>query len=166
MCYTCNKLNILHHRRGAKGSVACQFSMGTDPCWYTSIQKRIVYFDIVWHQCKRGHMCTSVQSHFAHIVSYKGNVMIPFEFVLPRVFTLRKILLPQTAHLQIHNFVSSDAYCGTLHLHTAFVWIFLADTVLHASLSHSSHRMAVPLHVTMTCLDVNKCCHMLGVSNG
>ncbi len=42
--------------------------------------------------------------------------MVPFELVLIRGFALRQILLllPQTAHLQMHKFVACDAYCATL----------------------------------------------------
>ncbi len=49
------------------------------------------------------------------------RIMVILDHVLPRLVVLRKSLLPlkQRAHLQIHNFVSCDAHCGTLQLHTA-----------------------------------------------
>ena len=45
-----------------------------------------------------------------------SNVMVPFELVLIRGFELRQILLllPQTARLRTHKFVSCDACCATL----------------------------------------------------
>jgi hypothetical protein len=58
-----------------------------------------------------------------HTLYLTNNVMVLLDHVLPGLVALRKVLLTlqRRTHLQIHYFVSCDAHCGTVQLHTAIV---------------------------------------------